>query len=86
MSKGTTRPSRFTIVVGTCMPASPLSTSRGSAPSGTPNASASECSGSVETASTLSPREASRAAVAAATVVLPTPPLPVNSTIRTRRA
>ena len=48
----------------------------------TSNASASECAGSVETTIVRKPDAAARAAVAAATVVLPTPPLPVNSRMR----
>src|SRR5919197_882332 len=59
-------------------------TSRGSAPSSTSKESPSECAGSVDITSVRWPSEAARAAVAAATVVLPTPPLPVNSRIRTR--
>src|SRR5438045_8808873 len=51
-------------------------------PSGTSNASASECAGSVETTTVRSPASDARNAVAAATVVLPTPPLPVNSRMR----
>jgi hypothetical protein len=60
-----------------------VSTSVGDDPSGTPNASASEWAGSVESTRVLRPREAARAAVAAEAVVFPTPPLPVNS--RTRK-
>ena len=51
--------------------------------SGTSNESASECAGSVLMTSVRCPAAAARTAVAAATVVLPTPPLPVNSRIRT---
>ena len=51
-------------------------------PSGTSNASASECAGSVEQTSVRSPDSAARRAVAAATVVLPTPPLPVKRRMR----
>src|SRR5687767_3039273 len=62
-----------------------VSTSDGSAPTGRPNTSPSEWAGSAEATSTLRPPTARRAAVAAARVVLPTPPLPVNSSIRTGR-
>ena len=48
----------------------------------TSNASASEWAGSVEHTTVRSPASAARSAVAAATVVLPTPPLPVNRRIR----
>ena len=58
-------------------PANP-STGVGWSPSGTSNASASECAGSVEQTIVRSPDSAARTAVAAATVVLPTPPLPVK--------
>src|SRR4051794_31086670 len=54
----------------------------GSAPTGTPNASASECAASVERTSVRAPRRAASVAVPAAEVVLPTPPLPVNRMIR----
>ncbi len=50
---------------------------------GTSNESASECAGSVLMTSVRCPAAAERTAVAAATVVLPTPPLPVNSRMRT---
>jgi hypothetical protein len=55
-------------------------------PSGRSSASARECAGSVEVTSTRCPRDAARTAVAAATEVLPTPPLPVNSSTRVRAA
>src|SRR6266511_5122484 len=57
---------------------------RGSAPSSASKESASEWAGSVDITSVRWPRSAALAAVAAATVVLPTPPLPVNNRIRTR--
>ena len=63
----------------------PRSSSAGSPPSSASSASPRECAGSVETTSALRPDRASWAAVAAASVVLPTPPLPVNSTTRTER-
>ena len=44
--------------------------------------SASECAGSVDITNVRSPALAARTAVAAATVVLPTPPLPVNRMTR----
>ena len=47
-----------------------------------PNASASECAGSVESTRVRFPSRAASAAVPAASVVLPTPPLPVNSITR----
>src|SRR3954466_13209670 len=52
-----------------------------SLPSGRSNTSASECAGSVDSTSVRRPASAHASAVAAATVVLPTPPLPVNSRI-----
>ena len=58
----------------------------GASPRGTSKASASEWAGSVETTRVRWPAAAQRTAVAAATVVLPTPPLPVNSRIRTPRS
>ncbi len=51
-------------------------------PRGTSKASASECAGSVDSTMVRRPASAQRNAVAAAVVVLPTPPLPVNSRIR----
>src|SRR5438552_3659204 len=48
--------------------------------------SASECAGSVDITSVRLPAFAERTAVAAATVVLPTPPLPVNRMTRIRAA
>ena len=54
----------------------------GSAPSGTSKESASECAMSVEITSVRCPRSAARSAVAAATLVFPTPPLPVYTMIR----
>src|SRR5688500_16844143 len=56
--------------------------STGSGPSSTSNASASECAGSVDSTIVRSPSSAHRSAVAAAVVVLPTPPLPVKSKMR----
>ena len=47
------------------------------APTGSSSTSASECAGSVESTTVRSPAAAQRRAVAAATDVLPTPPLPV---------
>ena len=52
-------------------------TSVGSDPSGVSRESESECAGSVESTTVRSPAAAQRRAVAAATLVLPTPPLPV---------
>src|SRR3954452_3555644 len=60
-------------------------TSVGSGPTEVPNASASEWAGSVESTSVRLPAAAAPAAVPAAAVVLPTPPLPVNRMIRTWR-
>ena len=51
--------------------------SAGSPPTGVSSTSASECAGSVESTIVRSPAAAQRRAVAAATEVLPTPPLPV---------
>src|SRR5438552_14892629 len=48
--------------------------------------SASECAGSVDITSVRLPAFAERTAVAAATVVLPTPPLPVKRMTRIRAA
>ena len=45
-----------------------------------------ECAGSVDITSVRLPERAARTAVAAATVVFPTPPFPVNSTTRMSRA
>ena len=50
---------------------------------GMSNESASEWAGSVLITRVRWPADDARTAVAAATVVLPTPPLPVNSKIRT---
>src|SRR4051794_6403311 len=61
---------------------SPGSTCSASAPTRTPNASASECAASVESTRVRRPARAASVAVAAATVDLPTPPLPVNRRIR----
>jgi hypothetical protein len=69
--------------VSTCMAYRPVSTSVGSPVSGVPRASASEWAGSVDRTRVLLPRAAAAAAVAAEAVVLPTPPLPVNSSRRT---
>src|SRR5438132_6580620 len=54
--------------------------------SGTSKESAREWAGSVLMIRVRCPAAAARTAVAAATVVLPTPPLPVNKRIRTRLA
>src|SRR5919199_3765791 len=54
----------------------------GSLPSSASNESAREWAGSVDITRVRCPSWAARAAVAAATVVLPTPPLPVNNRIR----
>ena len=48
-----------------------------------PNASASECAASVDSTSVRWPAAAASAAVPAATVDLPTPPLPVKRRMRT---
>src|SRR5262249_26970575 len=48
---------------------------------GTPSTSPSECAWSVDTTNTRCPEEASRTAVAAARVDLPTPPLPTKRLI-----
>ena len=55
----------------------------GASPRGRSKASARLWAGSVETIRVRWPAAAQRTAVAAATVVLPTPPLPVNSRTRT---
>src|SRR4051812_10242496 len=60
-------------------PHSPSTTAVGTGPSGWPNASPNECAGSVLITSVRNPASAQRSAVAAAVVVLPTPPLPVKS-------
>src|SRR4051794_4350036 len=52
-----------------------------SLPSGRSNTSANEWAGSVDRTRVRCPASAQASAVAAATVVLPTPPLPVNSRI-----
>jgi hypothetical protein len=61
----------------TCWAHSPPPSSPGSGPTCTCSTSATECAGSVETSSVRWPAAAHRRAVAAATEVLPTPPLPV---------
>ena len=66
-----------------CWPESPGAITVGSDPSGTPKLSASEWAGSVEMTSVRRPASAQRSAVAAATDVLPTPPLPVKRRTRT---
>ena len=58
-------------------------TSVGSEPTGAPKASASEWAASVESTSVRRPRDAASAAVPAAAVDLPTPPLPVKRRMRT---
>src|SRR6478752_854818 len=68
-----------------CWPQSPGATGDGRSSSSTSNASDSECAGSVDTTIVRSPAAAARAAVAAATVVFPTPPLPVNNRMRIGR-
>ena len=70
----------------TCAAYRQVSTSDGSAPTGDRTRRRASAPGSAEATSTLRPPTASRAAVAAARVVLPTPPLPVNSSIRTGRS
>src|SRR5690606_36766176 len=65
-----------------CCPHSPFAIGATSGPSSQSRASASECAGSVDSASVRSPASAQRSAVAAAVVVLPTPPLPVKSRMR----
>src|SRR5262245_53205928 len=54
----------------------------GSAPIGTPKASASEWAASVDRTRVRCPARAAVAAVPAAAVVLPTPPLPVKRIVR----
>src|SRR6185369_6859025 len=66
----------------TCWAHTPPPTSVGTAPTGTCSDSASECAGSVESTRVRAPPAAQRRAVAAATDVLPTPPLPVYRMIR----
>lgn len=66
----------------TCWTHRRSATGVGSAPMGVPKASARECAASVERTSVRCPARAARAAVPAAAVVLPTPPLPVKSRIR----
>ena len=61
----------------TCWANSPPPTSVGSPPTGVSSDSASEWAGSVERTSVRAPAAAQRRAVAAATEVFPTPPLPV---------
>ncbi len=59
------------------------STRRGSLPSSSsPSESASRLAGSMVTTATFSPRSAMPMAMAAAVVVLPTPPEPAHTTIR----
>ena len=71
--------------VSICTAHRPGATSAGSPVSGTSSASPSEWAVSVDSSSVFSPRSASRSAVAEAVVVLPTPPLPVNRTMRIRQ-
>ena len=54
-----------------------MATFVGTPPTSACSTSASECAGSVEITSVRAPAAAQRRAVAAATDVLPTPPLPV---------
>ena len=61
----------------TCWPHRPSDTAVGSLPTSVSRDSASEPAGSVESTSVRAPAAAQRRAVAAATEVLPTPPLPV---------
>ena len=65
-----------------CWPQRSSATGAGSGPSGTSKASASECAGSVDSTIVRRPASAQRTAVAAAVVVLPTPPLPVKRRTR----
>ena len=60
--------------------------SSGVSPITTSNASASEWAGSVLMMRVRWPARAARIAVAAATVVLPTPPFPVNKMTRIRES
>src|SRR3712207_4449524 len=60
----------------------PVAISFGSGPMGASKASESECAGSVLITSTFFPLPAALSAVAAATLVLPTPPLPVYKIVR----
>jgi hypothetical protein len=66
----------------TCWPHRHGPIGAGSVPSGTCSASASECAGSVDSTTVRSPAAAQRRAVAAATDVFPTPPLPVYRIVR----
>jgi hypothetical protein len=61
----------------TCCAHTPSPIAVGSAPTAACSDSASECAGSVERTSVRAPAAAQRRAVAAATDVFPTPPLPV---------
>jgi hypothetical protein len=56
---------------------SPVAISLGSGPTSASKASDKECAGSVLITSTLFPARAAFSAVAAATLVFPTPPFPV---------
>src|SRR5689334_4610006 len=58
----------------------------GSDPSGRSKASASEWAGSVDRIRVRAPRSAHAIAVAAATVVFPTPPFPVKRRMRSLKA
>ena len=62
-----------------CWPQSPSTTGVGVDARSRSNASASECAGSVDSTIVRAPRSAQCSAVAAAVVVLPTPPFPVKS-------
>src|SRR5512144_987003 len=66
----------------TCWAHSPPPRSSGSPPSGVSSASARLCAGSVLRTIVRRPAAAHRRAVAAATDVLPTPPLPVYRAVR----
>src|SRR3954453_11685291 len=69
----------------TCCMNRSSATGVGSGPTAVRNASASEWAGSVESTSVRLPAAAAPAAVPAAAGVLPTPPLPVNRMMRTRK-
>ena len=70
-----------------CWPQSPSTTGVGVDARSMSNASDSECAGSVESTIVRAPRSAHCSAVAAAVVVLPTPPFPVkSSTLMVRTA
>src|SRR3546814_10195907 len=66
-----------------CWPHRPSVISTVRSPSSTSKASPGEWAGSVDSTMVCGPAAAQRTAVAAAVVVLPTPPLPVNNRMRT---